>query len=114
MFGRFEFEQIAPTELQQRLESGEKLTVIDIREPFEWMETGVIPGAQLIPMGEFARGRYKEFSQDDELILVCAHGVRTADVAVALKMRGWKQAKSMSGGMTQWPGQVVPPEIEQA
>lgn len=108
-FGKYEFDQISPAELQERLDAGETLTVIDIREPFEWQETGVIPGALLIPMGDLARGKYQEFDKEGELVLVCAHGVRTADVAVALKMRGWKAAKSMTGGMAQWQGQVVPP-----
>ena len=108
MFGRFSVPEIPAAEVKQRLEQGEKLVIVDIREPFEWQQTGVIPGAQLISMGDFARSRFEEFGPDDEIILVCASGVRTADVAAALTKRGWKAAKSMEGGMSVWTGERVP------
>lgn len=110
MFGRFQYQEIKADEVKNRLDAGEKLTIVDIREPFEWEQTGVIPGAQLIPMGDFARGKFQEFKPEDELILVCHSGVRTADIAAALLRRGYQAAKSMEGGIVAWTGPKVPPD----
>lgn len=104
-----DYEQITPDELLARLNAGERITLVDIREPFEWHGTGVIPGAQLIPMGAFAHGRFQEFAPERELVLVCAHGVRTATIAAALKLRGWQAARSLVGGMADWRGPVAAP-----
>lgn len=107
----YEFEEISPEEVQRRLEAGEQLTVIDIREPFEWQMSGVIPQARLAPMRPFLLQQLDTVDKEDEVILVCASGVRTADAAIYMKMKGFKAPKSMAGGMKAWKGQTVPPKL---
>ena len=108
--GGYKFEEISADEVQKRLEAGEKLTIVDIREPFEWQMSGVIPGAMLSPMRPFLLKEMEALEKGQEVILVCASGVRTVDAAVYMGMKGYQQPKSMAGGMKAWRGTVVPPE----
>lgn len=109
-FGRYSYEEISADEVQRRMESGEELILVDIREPFEWQQTGVIPGARLAPMRPFLLSQLDQFDPEAEIILVCASGVRTVDAAVYMNMKGFKQPKSMAGGMKAWKGERVPPQ----
>lgn len=109
-FGSYQFAEIGADEVQRRLGAGEDLLVIDIREPFEWQQTGVIPGARLAAMRPFLLTQLDSLDKEQEVILVCASGVRTADAAVYMSMKGFKQPKSMTGGMKAWRGPVVPPK----
>lgn len=105
----YEYEQITAAEVQRRLEAGEALTLIDIREPFEWQMTGVIPGARLAPMRPFLLQQLDGLNRDQEVILVCASGIRTADAAIYMGMKGFTRAKSLAGGMHAWKGPRVQP-----
>jgi len=107
---QYKYEEIGADEVRQRLEAGEDLLVVDIREPFEWQQTGVIPGARLSAMRPFLLTQLDSLDQEREVILVCASGVRTADAAVYMTMKGFQRPKSMAGGMKAWRGPVVPPQ----
>ncbi|HEY3368457.1 MAG TPA: rhodanese-like domain-containing protein [Symbiobacteriaceae bacterium] len=106
--GGYSYQEITAGEVQKRLEAGEKLTLVDIREPAEW-QSGVIPGARLSPMRPFLLTELGALDPEQEVVLVCASGIRTADAAVYMQVRGFKQSKSMTGGMKAWKGPVVPP-----
>lgn len=108
----YQFVEIAPADVQRRIEAGESLLIVDIREPFEWEMTGVIPGARLAPMRPFLLTQLDTVPQDQEVILVCASGGRTADAAIYMGAKGFKQAKSMAGGMKAWQGPTVKPEAQ--
>lgn len=108
---QYKFEEISADEVQRRLEAGETLTIVDIREPFEWQAGGVIPGARLSPMRPFLLQEIGGMDKAQEVILVCASGVRTADAAVYMSMKGFANAKSMAGGMKAWKGARVAPEV---
>lgn len=105
----YAFQEISADEVQRRLEAGEKLNLIDIREPFEWQMTGVIPGARLASMRPFLLQQLDTVDKDQEVILVCASGTRTADAAIYMGMKGFANAKSMAGGMHAWRGARVQP-----
>lgn len=105
----YRYAEITAAEVQRRLEAGEALTLVDIREPFEWQATGVIPGARLSPMRAFLLQQMESLPKDQEVILVCASGIRTADAAVYMGMKGFTDAKSMAGGMHAWKGPRVKP-----
>ena len=111
MSSSYQFQEITAEEVLRRLEAGEKLNIIDIREPFEWQMGGVIPGARLSPMRQFLLQELGTVPQDEEVVLVCASGVRTADAAIYMGMKGFKNVKSMAGGMKAWPGNRVPPDL---
>jgi rhodanese-related sulfurtransferase len=107
----YPYQEISAEEVQRRLEAGEKLAIVDIREPFEWQMGGVIPGARLAPMRPFLLQQLDTVPQADEVILVCASGVRTADAAIYMGMKGFGNVKSMAGGMKAWQGAKVPPDL---
>jgi len=74
--------------------------VLDVREPDEW-ETGHIPGATLIPLGEL-ESRVSELPQDQPIVVVCRSGNRSATGRDILLSAGFTQVTSMAGGMNMW------------
>jgi rhodanese-related sulfurtransferase len=74
--------------------------VLDVREPHEW-EAGHIPGAILIPLGEL-KDRIDELPQDQDIIVVCRSGNRSATGRDILIDAGLTQVTSMAGGMKDW------------
>jgi adenylyltransferase/sulfurtransferase len=98
--------EISAVELKQRLDRGEKLRIIDVREPNEW-QINRIPGAQLIPLGEIPR-RYAELDPDEELIIHCKVGGRSAKAADFLRSVGFKRVLNLRGGILDWIDKVDP------
>jgi len=74
--------------------------VLDVREPSEWNQVH-IPGATLIPLGQLA-SRVDELPKDQEIVVVCHSGNRSAQGRDILLSAGFDQVTSMAGGMTQW------------
>jgi sulfur-carrier protein adenylyltransferase/sulfurtransferase len=107
----YQYEEISAEEVRRRLEAGENVTIVDIREPFEWQMGGVIPGARLAPMRPFLLQELGTLDPNEEVVLVCASGIRTADAAVYMGMKGFTKTRSMAGGMKAWKGQRVPPQL---
>jgi molybdopterin/thiamine biosynthesis adenylyltransferase/rhodanese-related sulfurtransferase len=98
--------EISAVELKQRLDRGEKLRIIDVREPNEW-QINRIPGAQLIPLGEIPR-RYAELDPDEELVMQCKIGGRSAKAADFLRSVGFKRVLNLRGGILEWIDKVDP------
>ena len=73
-------------ELKQRLDRGDKLRIIDVREPNEY-QINRIPGSQLIPLGEIPR-RYAELDPEEEIVMHCKMGGRSAKAADFLRPSG--------------------------
>jgi rhodanese-related sulfurtransferase len=71
-----------------------------VREPDEWVESH-IPGATLIPLGELA-SRVSEVPQDQEVVVVCRSGNRSAEGRDILLSAGFEHVTSMAGGVNQW------------
>jgi rhodanese-related sulfurtransferase len=89
-------------EVSQRLERGEKLTIIDVREESEW-DQGHIPGAVHLSKGTIERDIERMFPDTNaELILYCGGGFRSALAADNLKKMGYTNVISMDGGMRGW------------
>ncbi len=100
--------EIAPREVKQRLDAGEKLRLIDVREPREH-QTARIEGAELIPMREVPSALASLDDPDGApLIVICHHGVRSLQVANWLREQGVVRAQSMSGGIDRWSREVDP------
>jgi len=74
--------------------------ILDVRQPEEWNEYH-IPGATLIPLGELA-ARVAELPSDQEIVVVCRSGNRSAQGRDILLMAGFKQVTSMAGGLLEW------------
>jgi adenylyltransferase/sulfurtransferase len=101
-----ESDEITVMELKRRMDSGEKLTVIDVREPYEYA-IARIPGTTLIPLGQIAE-RSGELDRTSEIILHCRSGKRSADALNQLKAKGFTRLKNVIGGITAWSEQVDP------
>ena len=96
---------ITPLELKRRLDAGDKLVILDVREPQEY-QINRIPGSVLIPLGEVPR-RYAELDTDVEIIAQCKMGQRSAKAADFLRTVGFN-VKNLTGGILAWIDQVDP------
>jgi rhodanese-related sulfurtransferase len=92
--------EITPTDVKARLDSGDKPTLLDVRQPEE-VEIASIEGALCIPMNAVP-WRLDEMDQEGEIVVFCHHGSRSAQVAQLLSMRGFKNLKNMTGGIDAW------------
>jgi hydroxyacylglutathione hydrolase len=92
--------QISVHDLEQWIDDGRDLVVIDVREPFEWLE-GHIASAIHLPMME-ALQRAADVPADRPKAVVCAGGLRSSTVISALKRAGLADWYNVTGGMTAW------------
>lgn len=96
--------EISPTELHKRLDSGERIQIIDIRPESEF-QRGHIPGAENIPFTEFARA-VDEVSWDENIVVVCPMGESSRQAArllesyEAIDEETW--IANLSGGYREW------------
>jgi adenylyltransferase/sulfurtransferase len=90
------------------MERGEDIFVVDVREPNEY-EIVSIPGATLIPKGEFLSGEaLSKLPQDKKLVLHCKSGGRSAECLAIAKNAGFSDAVHVGGGVLAWVSQVDP------
>jgi adenylyltransferase/sulfurtransferase len=97
---------ITAREVKERMDRGEKLLLVDVREPHEYALCH-IEGSVLIPMGTIPANLQK-LDTDEDVICFCHHGMRSLDVANWLRTQGVKSAKSMAGGIDRWSLEVDP------
>ena len=97
---------IAPAELARRLAAGERLVLLDVREPFE-LAAARIEGVRAIPLGELAR-RAGELDPDAPTVCICHHGIRSARAAGHLAALGFRSVSNLSGGIDRWSLEVDP------
>jgi adenylyltransferase/sulfurtransferase len=98
--------EIAPADVKARLDRGEKLVLIDVREPWEH-QVCRIEGAKLVPLGSLAAS-LQTLPDVDEVICYCHHGMRSLDAAAWLRFQGIEKAKSLSGGIERWSVEIDP------
>ncbi|NJQ05437.1 adenylyltransferase/sulfurtransferase MoeZ [Streptomyces lonarensis] len=99
---------ITPRQLKEWMDGGEKIDVIDVREPNEY-EIVSIPGARLVPKNEFLMGTaLQDLPQDRRIVLHCKTGVRSAEVLAVLKNAGFGDAVHVGGGVIGWVNQIEP------
>ena len=97
--------EVTPTEVKARIERGEALRLIDVREPVEHAICG-IEGATLIPMRSIP-GELQQLDTDDMAIIVfCHHGVRSLSVVDWLRRQRVENCQSMAGGIDRWSLEV--------
>lgn len=98
-------QEITATELKEKMDSGEDVQLIDVREPDE-NAFARIEGAKLIPLGEIVR-RMDELDDAKETILHCKAGGRSAQAIEALKRAGFTgELKNLKGGITAWSNEI--------
>jgi rhodanese-related sulfurtransferase len=95
---------ITAQELKRRIDAGESLHIIDVREPDEVAESR-IEGSTHIPLGEimsFQLGELEDLEKDTELIMQCRSGKRSLQAGMMLQTMGFTNVKNMAGGILDW------------
>jgi molybdopterin/thiamine biosynthesis adenylyltransferase/rhodanese-related sulfurtransferase/molybdopterin converting factor small subunit len=98
--------EITSVELKQRLDRGDKLKIVDVREPNEY-QINRIAGSELIPLGDVPK-RYNELNPEDEVVVHCKMGGRSAKAADFLRSVGFKRVLNLKGGILDWIDKVDP------
>src|SRR5229473_623405 len=100
-------EEITANELKQRLDRGDDIQIIDVREPHEY-EIALIPGSRLIPLGQVL-GRMNEIDAGRETVVHCKMGGRSAKAIETLQRAGFTgRLTNLKGGITAWSDEVDP------
>ena len=98
--------EITAVELKQRLDRGDTLKIVDVREPNEY-QINRIQGSQLIPLGDIPK-RYEELNRNDEIVVQCKMGGRSAKAADFLRSVGFTRVLNLKGGILEWIDRVDP------
>jgi len=98
--------EIQVEELKRRLDAGDNLFVLDVREPHEYQICN-IPAAKLIPLGEVGR-RLSELDPEADIVIHCKSGMRSARACGILKAAGFQHVRNMKGGILAWSDKVDP------
>ncbi len=98
--------ELDPVELKQRMDRGEAIFLLDVREPYEW-QIGHIHGAHLIPLGQLPL-RLGELESDRLVVAYCRSGVRSAKAVELLKKSGFTRLRNLAGGILAWSDKVDP------
>ncbi len=96
-----DWDPITPAELHQKIEKGDDCVLLDIRTIKELQKTGIIPGAVHIPIDEL-RDKISDLDPEKETILCCAVGLRSYVGNRLLAMKGFKNVKTLTGGIRSW------------
>ena len=97
--------QIGARELKRRLDAGENLLLLDVREPFEYALANL--GGLLIPAGEVAQ-RLGEIDRARAVVVHCRTGARSQRVAELLRQNGYERVENLAGGIAAWAAEVDP------
>ncbi len=94
-------EDITVQELKERMDKGEKLNIIDVRQPYEFEEFNI--GAKLIPLDTLPEAMADMGSlKDKEVIVHCRSGARSATAKAYLSQNGFTKVRNLIGGMMEW------------
>jgi sulfur-carrier protein adenylyltransferase/sulfurtransferase len=98
-------QEITATDLKKRIDAGEDIQLIDVRQPDEH-EFAKIEGAKLIPLGQIVQ-RMDEIDENRETVIHCKMGGRSAKAIEALQRAGFKgKVSNLRGGITAWSDEV--------
>lgn len=95
-------QNITVEELKSRMDRGEKLNIIDVREPQEYAEFNI--SDTLLPLGKIQEMQIEEIEnlKNDEVILYCRSGNRSMMACLFLETLGFTNTKNLVGGMLAW------------
>src|SRR5688572_18735143 len=95
---------ITPTEFAERRERGEGVRLIDVREPEEF-ELARVEGAELLPLSRFQEWQ-GALDPEEEIVVMCHHGIRSAQVCAYLAGQGFTKMLNLAGGIERWSWEV--------
>lgn len=100
--------EITVQELKQKIDDGEKVFVLDVREPFEQYQSKLdYDNTELIPLGQLSeRLDELESRKDQEIVCLCRSGGRSGKACKLLEKHGFEKARNLKGGINEWARQV--------
>lgn len=98
--------ELLPQQVKRRLDAGEPLRLLDVREPWE-CAIASLAGSINIPLGEIT-SRWQELDADSQIIVVCKAGSRSRRVAQFLSAQGFGRVSNLSGGIDAWTRDIDP------
>jgi rhodanese-related sulfurtransferase len=105
---------INSSELRKILKANPRsIFLLDVREPEEFQECH-IDGCTLIPLGELSSRALRELNPEDDIVVYCAHGVRSMHALMGLKQLGFEKVRSLEGGIAHWSQEPKESEEERA
>jgi adenylyltransferase/sulfurtransferase len=100
-----EISQITVKELKRRIDAGDELYILDVREPWEYKIAQL--GGLLIPLNELPR-RLSEIDREREVIVHCHHGIRSQRASEFLSQQGYPRVANLAGGIDAWSSEIDP------
>src|ERR1700720_2664878 len=97
--------EITPKELKARLDKGDNLFILDVREPHEYQICNI--GGYLLPLGDLSR-RVSELDSSREIVAHCRSGKRSAEASEFLRQAGFRKVLNLKGGILAWSDEVDP------
>ena len=97
--------QLSVKELKRRIDAGEDVFVLDVREPYEYQIAQI--GGKLIPQNDVPQ-RLAEIPRDREIVVQCRSGARSQKIAEFLKQSGYEQVVNLAGGILAWSDEIDP------
>jgi rhodanese-related sulfurtransferase len=104
---RVESWEITPRELARRLDLGEPIVLVDVRERWE-IDIVSLPGSRFIPANEMRYRSGEEIDPEDDVVLICHHGPISLEAALQLWDLGYDKVRSLAGGIDRWAVEVDP------
>jgi len=98
------YETISPAEFAARVARGERVRLLDVREPEEF-ELARVEGAELLPLSRFQEWA-GALDPEQEIVVMCHHGVRSAQVCAYLAAQGFTKMVNLAGGIERWSWEV--------
>lgn len=95
-----EFE-ITPEQLKIQLDQKGPVRLVDVREPWEF-QVSHIAGSIPLPMNEIPARANRELDPEEHIVVICHHGVRSANVTQWLRQQGFENTQSLLGGIDRW------------
>ena len=97
--------EIRPEELKAKLDAGDDMFILDVREPHEYQICNI--GGHLIPLGDLP-ARLNELDSSRDIVVHCRSGVRSAKAVTLLRQAGFGKVKNLAGGILAWSDKVDP------
>lgn len=94
------YESISPGQVSERLKKGEKFRFIDVREPPEH-KIARVENAELLPLSRFDEW-IARLKPEEEIVVMCHHGIRSANVCLFLVKNGFEKVFNLEGGIDLW------------